>query len=532
MTVSPLNLPSPQLVNPSIDFTSLGNLGQVYREGQKRQTLADLGKGLSDGSIDYRTAAGRAAEVGDMDTATKFLTLAQAQKKQDDELAAGNSFTAAVSPYFSGQAAPAAAPSPNPRQPAAPNGVSDVPPASAPSAASRGPVASSPAVWGDKEAEAAGLYPPSGNSGAGAPLTLATLGNIGTLPPANNTNSMVRADGAPPATQPQQRQEAPQGPPQQQVPIPVLLQAIGNPRLPTAQRELAGKLLTRALDEQKQPDKIRTLQALKEQSGYAGSILDLEKELRASGKSEVNIDQRGETEEAKASGKAAGERRATMFASAGAASKTLQNLARTEALLNQVEQGKLSPAKMSISAWAKALGMNDDVAASLGLDPKGVGSAQALQSLTNESVVGKIGAGGFPANNFSDADREFITDIFPKLSNDPRANKIIVEGARRMAQLDIQRAKEYQSWKRDGANAKKTFEDFELHWGDKVSQRDVFGDLRRDAEKIIGQPRGDIGGTLQNPGPAPQQAQPQQQPAQSSDGWQDVGPGIRFRQVR
>lgn len=193
--------------------------------------------------------------------------------------------------------------------------------------------------------------------------------------------------------------------------IPMLLQARSNPNLPTSQREFADKLLTRWLDESKTPDKIKTLQQLKAASGYQGSILDLEKELKAAGA--INIDQRAESGEAKAAGEAAGKRRADLFAAAGSAGKTLTNLSRMEGLLNQVSQGKLAPARMNVSAWAKAMGLNDQVAESIGLDPKGAGSAQALQSLINESVVGKIGPGGFPANNFSDADALFPKNPLP-----------------------------------------------------------------------------------------------------------------------
>jgi hypothetical protein len=208
-----------------------------------------------------------------------------------------------------------------------------------------------------------------------------------------------------------------------------------------------------------------------------------------------------------------------------------------EGLLNQVSQGKIQPARLNISAWAKSLGLNDEVAKGLGLDPSGGGSAQAVQSLINESVVGKIGAGGFPANNFSDADREFITKIFPGLGDDPQANKIRIEGARRMAQLDLDRARAFQKFKADPVNKGRGFEDFELKWGDDMSRKDVFGDLRKQAETIVGAPRNDIGGTLNNPGPAPSRgasgtwggaSAPQPLPG----GWQDLGGGVRIRERR
>jgi hypothetical protein len=197
------------------------------------------------------------------------------------------------------------------------------------------------------------------------------------------------------------------------------------------------------------------------------------------------VDQRGENEEAKAAGKAAGERRATMFSSANGATNNLATLTRVQTLLDQVDQGKLAPGRMTISAWAKSLGVNDDFAKGLGLDPKKVGDAQALQAMTNELVLGKIGAGGLPANNFSDADRQFLSDTLPRLGNDPRANKLLIEAARRVNQTNIQRALDYQTWAEDPANKGKSFERFETEQAKRVSQMDRFGDLRKQAESLV-----------------------------------------------
>lgn len=528
MPIAPLQLPT-YATPQSLDFSSLANLGQVYKKAQNEQKLSDLGKGLADGSIDYRTAAGQAAEMGNIDSVYKFLTLDEARKKQGLEVAAGKDFADKLAPYFGGNAS-ASAPAATAPQPLQANPIG-APPPGAPGAVppvdqplplnSRAPVMSSSKVWGDKEAEDAGLYDRPGTTAQ--PLTLASLGNPPQPAPSQPTPQPTPSP--PQASSPQG--QAPRSGGMQLPPASVLIQGLANPHTPTAQKEIAGKLLTRVLDESKPNEKIQYLQQLKDQSGYGGTILQLEMEMRRASKTDVttNIDQKGETEEAKAAGKAAGERRSTMFASAGAASKTLQQLARMEGLLNQVSQGKLEPGRMSVSAWAKAFGMNDDVATSLGLDPKGVGSAQALQSLVNESVIGKIGAGGFPANNFSDADREFITDIYPKLKNDPRGNKIMVEGARRMAQLDMQRARAYQHFKANPANKGKGFEDFELDFSEKIAKQDMFGDLRKQAEAITGPDRTDIGGTLDYPGAAPRQ-----QPVQG--GWQDLGGGVRIREGR
>ncbi|WP_024921998.1 MULTISPECIES: hypothetical protein [unclassified Afipia] len=517
MAIPPLNLPgyaAPQ----AMDFTSLANLGQVVETNRRRSDLASLGRGLSDGTIDYRAAAGKSADMGDIDTSLRFLALAEAKDKLGREQEASSNFATQIGGMF-GQ--------PGAAQPGTPRPASNIPPTDGvrpsdqPNPAqpqARAPVQSSPTTWGDREAEDAGLYPTGGTASAEPkPLSLASLGDV--VPPPQRAAPVEQPPARPAATP--AAQSAASGINISHV--PQLLQAVSNPNLPAGQKEIAKTLLTRALDDAKTPERISFLQKLKQESNYQGTILDLERELRAAGKTDVKIDQRAESEEEKAAGQGAGKRRSEMFAAAGAAGKTLTNLSRMESLLGQVSQGKIEPGRMTVSAWAKSLGLNDEVATSLGLDPKGVGSAQALQSLVNESVIGKIGSGGFPANNFSDADRAFITQIFPTLGDDPRANRIRVETGRRMAQLDIQRAKDYQAWKSDPQNKGKGFENFEVFHADKTSKQDLFGDLRRDAEKLTGPARPEAGNTYDNPNPAKRAAPAsQRQQAPNGIGWSIV----------
>lgn len=519
MAIAPLNLPgyaAPQ----AYDFTSLANLGKAVETNQRRADLASLGRGISDGTIDYRAAAGKSADMGDIDTSLRFLALAEAKDKLGREQEASGNFATQIGSIF-GQSGAAQSASPAPR-PASIPPTDGVLPSAAPSnpaqPQARAPVQSSPTVWGDREAEDAGLYPTGGTS-SGSPKPPLSLASLGDIAPTPRPAPIEQPPARPAATTP--AQSAASGINISHV--PQLLQAVSNPNLPAGQKEIAKTLLTRALDDAKTPERISVLQRLKDESGYPGTILDLERELRAAGKTDVRIDQRAETEESKAAGQGAGKRRSEMFAAAGAAGKTLTNLSRMESLLGQVSQGKIEPSRMTVSAWAKSLGLNDEVAASLGLDPKGIGSAQALQSLVNESVIGKIGSGGFPANNFSDADRAFITQIFPTLGDDPRANKIRVEAGRRMAQLDIQRSKDYQAWKSDPQNKGKGFEDFEVFHAEKISKQDLFGDLRRDAEKLTGPARPEAGNTYDNPNPAKRAAPAsQRQQAPNGIGWSIV----------
>lgn len=565
-SLSQLGIPQ---ANINSDITpQLSQLAATINSGVKQKNLSDLGSGLANGTIDYRQAAGSLARLGDADGMMKMLALAEAKDKQAKELAASQQFNTNLAPVFGVGGGGSAASSPAPFGPTVPNDSNAMPGtvgmnqrlADLTSDYLQDNPGTSISSGFRSNADQQRLYdsrasnpnpvarPGTSNHERGmavdiagmTPQQRALLPQYGLSQPVAGDPPHVELAASERQQQPYRvasadnaslpgNAQATQGAGGFQgitaAQIPMLIQARSNPNLPASQREFADKLLMRFLDESKTPDKIRTLNQLKAASNYPGTILDLEKELKQAGA--INIDQRAESGEAKAAGEAAGKRRAEMFAAAGSAGKTLTNLSRMEGLLNQVSQGKIQPARMNISAWAKSMGLNDDVARSIGLDPQGVGSAQAVQSLINESVVGKIGQGGFPANNFSDADREFITKIFPSLGDDPQANKIRIEGARRMAQLDIERAKAFQAFKRDPANKGKGFEDFELDWSDKMAQRDVFGDLRREAESIIGAPRNDIGGTINNPGAAPQrgatgqwgnQQPPVQGARQASDG--------------
>lgn len=93
MPVPPLQIPAYALPQ-QIDFTPLSKLGDIWREAQTRRQMADIGRGISDGTMDYRTAAGQIAQSGDIGTSLKFLALDEAKKKQQQELEASNQFRA------------------------------------------------------------------------------------------------------------------------------------------------------------------------------------------------------------------------------------------------------------------------------------------------------------------------------------------------------------------------------------------------------------------------------------------------------
>jgi hypothetical protein len=231
---------------------------------------------------------------------------------------------------------------------------------------------------------------------------------------------------------------------------------------------------------------------------------------KAAGATSITNDMRGENAEAKGIGEAAAKRAGETMAAATNGTKQLQRIGQLDALMKNVETGRLEPGRMSMAALGKSLGVNEDFLRGMGLDPAKVGDAQALNAIAGRMVVDMIGAGGFPANNFSDADRAFITGTVPSLANDPRGNRIIMEAAKRTAQIDIEKARSWRDFKK--SNPKVSFDDFETAWNEKLATEDRFGDLAKAAEAITGAPAGNAG--------------------QQGGGWSDLGGGVRIRERR
>src|SRR3954463_12490191 len=103
--VQPLQISQPQAYSGGVDWSPLAKLGEQYKEGVKQDQLADLGKKLADGSINYKQAAGLAADMGNPDAMLKFLALQQ----QQDELGAANTAVNNAAGVVGGPGAPPAA---------------------------------------------------------------------------------------------------------------------------------------------------------------------------------------------------------------------------------------------------------------------------------------------------------------------------------------------------------------------------------------------------------------------------------------
>lgn len=193
-------------------------------------------------------------------------------------------------------------------------------------------------------------------------------------------------------------------------------------------------------------------------------------DLARAGRAETTIDMKGQGEFEKKYEGQLGEMAAEILKGGSAARNRVAQLQQLEALLRESSTGKMAPGRATTAAWVKSLGLSDDTMRSLGMDPNAPMNAEGIRSITNALTVSMIGPGGFPANNFSDADRAFLMETMPQLSSTPEGNRIIVQALRRAAERSIDQEQQWLAARQE----KKTFEQFQQQWNDYVRTTPLF----------------------------------------------------------
>ena len=168
----------------------------------------------------------------------------------------------------------------------------------------------------------------------------------------------------------------------------------------------------------------------------------------------VSIDQRGETSFANAYNKDLAEQASALAATPRRSAQTIARLDRAEALLDRFTTGAGANARLSVGALAQQLGVPDSVMSNLGLDRNAVAAGESIRGLTNQLLIGMLGSGGFPAQNFSNADRESLERALVSVANTPGGNRLIIATLRNAARVDQQVGQEWLRYsQRNGATA-------------------------------------------------------------------------------
>lgn len=212
------------------------------------------------------------------------------------------------------------------------------------------------------------------------------------------------------------------------------------------------------------------------------------------------------------------------IASAGnTARATMDQLATVQALRQALQQtgndvSALAPIKQKIGAYAQALSLDPNALPGFA-NGDAAGLYQALGAVTNRLALSNIGTGkegAIPANNFSEADRNFVVAMSPQLNDTPEGFQAKVLIQQKVAQRNLDKeamwnSGDYQQLD-EGAYRK-----FKADWAKYVADHPLFTKQERDNFSQLVRTGS---ATPQVAAPPKAQAAPAVVPSLSGPGWQ------------
>lgn len=215
--------------------------------------------------------------------------------------------------------------------------------------------------------------------------------------------------------------------------IPALIASANNPRLPKQSQELAKTMLEHALKQSDLPPDVKEYLFAKGQ-GYAKPYAEWKAEAdeRKAAKTQVNIDQKGETKYDEHTSKHFAELNTKIIEGA-------QNARGKVAMLSRLGQLLADP-NIYTGAGAGLVLEAKRVAKAVGIDVGDLGGAEAVRSISNQFALelrNPSGGAGMPGA-MSDQDRNFLTQIPPGLEKTPEGNAILLDYQKRIAKRSIE----------------------------------------------------------------------------------------------
>ncbi len=150
---------------------------------------------------------------------------------------------------------------------------------------------------------------------------------------------------------------------------------------------------------------------------------------------------------------------------ARAAASRLNQIARMREVTQGLRTGAGATADMTVGKIAQMFGMSDETLKALGYpDRNQVAKAEMMQAFSGKMLSETLGSGEFPANNFSNADRDFLMSQYPNISNTPVGNAVALRALEMDAQRNIEKQRAWREYKNSNGGSKASFDDFEDRW--------------------------------------------------------------------
>ncbi|MDO8595729.1 MAG: hypothetical protein Q7R45_03810, partial [Sulfuricaulis sp.] len=301
-------------------------------------------------------------------------------------------------------AAPSAPPMPTPSRPMpqAPGPMVSADPQAATGPRPGGPVQPTAKVWGDAEAEAAGLYEPAPKN-AKLASALAAPQDPATLPPAAQPAQGYAIPGQPAQADPRKAKV-------------IQMLSSGNPSERKMGLTLASGLISGEMAAPKTTDEIREFEYAQKNPAFK----DYKTGMKRAGaiQNNVVIDQKGELEFSKVAGKKQAERFDELAADAPAAKQMISDVKTLTELGKQIGTGKEAQVKASLGPYAEALGIKVE----------GLNEIQAFEAIVNR-VAPNLRVKGSGAQ--SDYELKNFLKSLPSLGNTAEGNALaskVMEG--------------------------------------------------------------------------------------------------------
>jgi hypothetical protein len=189
----------------------------------------------------------------------------------------------------------------------------------------------------------------------------------------------------------------------------------------------------------------------------------------------------GETSFDRERGKTLAERASDWEAASTRSAQTLGRLQRFEALNQQFTTGAGANISLTAGQVAQRLGIPDAVLGTLGIARDQVAAGEGLRSLTSQMLVGLLGSGGFPSNNFSNADRDMLERALPALANSPNGNAVIINILRASAERDRTIGAAWREWTAQNGESAESVRRFQADRLPALTGQDILTPILQDA---------------------------------------------------
>lgn len=158
------------------------------------------------------------------------------------------------------------------------------------------------------------------------------------------------------------------------------------------------------------------------------------------------------------------------------AGDTLRMVERFERGLNNFNTGAFANARLTVGQALQQMGVPDDMLPR-GVNRDATASAEDMRAITGQMLANMIGPGGFPAQNFSNADREMLERSLPNIANTPDGNRILLAAARAGAQRNMEVAQAWRQWQQQNGVTADSYLRFQRERLPQITERDIIAPL-------------------------------------------------------